>query len=240
VSASPYVSAWNTMKSWFAEDLTNGAQTKWLMTQLGRSVAAGSYDTGYDAIREAHRQLDASGDCLMVRGTCNYTIINPDGSGGVSAHYGGVDQAKSGVAWAHGILYLLGQRSTYGGPRVTRAKISNAEKTQIDVSIAHKSGTDFTPTSGIAGFVVTDSGGTKTISAAARQNATTIRLTLSTACVGATTVSYLAGKNPGGPSNVVLDNSATAYPLDAVTYTLASQPYATRRPHHWRGRGRGR
>jgi hypothetical protein len=215
VSASPYVSAWNTMKSWFAEDLTNGAQTKWLMTQLGRSVAAGSYDVGYDSIRDAHRQLDQAGSCLLVRSTCDYTIINPDGSGGVSSHYGGVDQTKSGVAWAHGILYLLGQRSTYGGPRLTYATLDATRKI-IDVYVTHKSGSDYMPTSAIPGFSVTDQIGAMTISSAVRQSPSVVRLTLSAAATGTTTVKYLSGKNPAGPSGLLVDNGSTVYPVEPV------------------------
>ena len=44
------------------------------------------------------------------------------------------------------------------GPRITGAQFADARSTVIDVTIARTGGTDFTPTSGITGFVVRDGG----------------------------------------------------------------------------------
>lgn len=83
------------------------------------------------------------------------------------------------IAYAAGALNAI-----WRGPEAVSA--TAVDSTTIDVAVSYPAGcggTDFTPSTGIVGFKVTDSGGAKTVSAAVRQNANTIRLTLSAALV---------------------------------------------------------
>jgi len=217
VSTANYLTAFNNLVSWLAEDL--GASHTWVISQVGRTVAAGSYDAGYNAIREAHRQIDNGTSQFLACSTMNFAIINPDIGGGNNSHYGGASQAVKGHHYAQAYAYSLGLTSTYGDMRI--AGTAFVSTTVVRVTLAHRAGTDFTPTSSIIGFVLTDSVGQKTIDTAARVDATHIDLTCSTACVGATTITYLAGKNPSGPSNLLVDNQATPYALQPLTVAAA-------------------
>lgn len=97
------------------------------------------------------------------------------------------------------------------GPRMTGAVRTG---TSVAVTIAHDSGTDFTPASAIEGFSFFGGASPITITAAVRTNATTITLTLASTPTGVETLYYgydaMLGLNT---ANVVRDNSAYAMPL---------------------------
>lgn len=101
------------------------------------------------------------------------------------------------------------------GPEIASASAVNS--TTIDVTIAYGpdcGGTDFTPDSGIVGFEVTDSGGTKTISSAVRQDASTIRLTLADALAsGTVSVRYEPIAGALDRTKMVVDNYGPTFPL---------------------------
>lgn len=97
------------------------------------------------------------------------------------------------------------------GPRMTGAVRTG---TSVAVTIAHDSGTDFTPASAIEGFSFFDGASSISITAAVRTNATTITLTLASTPTGVETLYYgydaMLGLNT---ANVVRDNSALTMPL---------------------------
>jgi len=198
-----YIAAMDSLHSFMAEDV---GDVTWIVSTVGRTLSAGSFDTGYNSIRAAHQEWDNGDDQLNISDTMDYAIINPDMIGGNTSHYGGASMQRRGIQEAIGIEYSLGLVTRYGAPRILGFFFTNDARTAIRVSITHTGGTDFTPTTGILGFVVTDTVGAKTISSAERESASAILLTLSTACVGATTATYLAGKNPSGPTGLVVDN----------------------------------
>jgi hypothetical protein len=107
---------------------------------------------------------------------------------------------------------VLGNDTFSRGPFISG--ISNVDSTHTDVTITHRGGSDFTPTSGITGFQLTDNawGSTITVSAAVRQNSTGIRLTHPAA--GATRdVRYMAPAYPDD-SGYVKDNTTLPLPLE--------------------------
>lgn len=116
---------------------------------------------------------------------------------------------------AHAVAALIyGVDTPYKGPEISGA--SFVSTTVIDVTLTYPTGcagTDFTPTSGILGFTVTDGVGTKTISSAVRQDASTIRITVSTACSGSTTVIYDPQKFADDRTKFVRDNATIPMPL---------------------------
>jgi hypothetical protein len=102
------------------------------------------------------------------------------------------------------------------GP-VDGSVISNVSRsgTTVTVTLTHPSGiTDFTPTTGIEGFVFEDDGTPITITAAVRTNATTITLTLNSAPTGTEVLMYCYGTGYGlNPANLVKGNDANTMPL---------------------------
>jgi hypothetical protein len=86
--------------------------------------------------------------------------------------------------------------------------------TSVTVTLSHDAGTDFTPTSGIEGFVFHDDGSAITVNSAVRTDANTITLTLASEPSGVEELYYgfdaMLGINT---ANIVKDNSATTLPL---------------------------
>ena len=118
-------------------------------------------------------------------------------------------------------LALSGHSVTGGvdGPRITGAIRSG---TTVTVTIAHDAGTDFTPTSSIAGFYFYDNATPITVTAAVRTNATTITLTLNSAPTSGieTLYHYYSGMSTVSAANLVRDNAANAVPLRSAKITL--------------------
>jgi hypothetical protein len=98
----------------------------------------------------------------------------------------------------------------------TLASAIRTTSTNVDVTIAHDAGTDFTPTTGIEGFTYFDGSSTIDITAAIRVDATTIRLTLDSEPSG-TEVEQLYYMYDAeltlDITKIVKDNSATALPI---------------------------
>jgi hypothetical protein len=92
--------------------------------------------------------------------------------------------------------------------RFVIASASLVNSTTTDVTLTHYLGTDFTPTSSIDGFEVSQDGSSwSSPSAAVRQSANTIRLTHSALSGGTYYLRYMYGRNPT-KTNMVRDNTA--------------------------------
>ncbi|MFQ5509345.1 MAG: sialate O-acetylesterase [Leptospirillia bacterium] len=150
------------------------------------------------------------------------------------AHLTGAGYETHGERFAQVFLDILGSESYHRGPTFLSAVWVSS--TVVDVTLAHNGGTDFTPTTGITGFEVFDNAVAATISSAVRQNASTVRLTVSSAMTGPVTVRHLYGKLPT-VSGVVIDNSARALPLE--WFELATAPAGSASDHFERGIMRG-
>jgi hypothetical protein len=104
------------------------------------------------------------------------------------------------------------------GPAVSAVSRSGAT---VTITLTHPSGiTDFTPTTGIEGFVFLDNATPVTISAAVRTNATTITLTLaSTPSNASQTLHYIYNSMFGvNIANMVKGNDANSLPLQAAKF----------------------
>lgn len=114
---------------------------------------------------------------------------------------------------------LTGSAQQRGPSMLSTTPIS---QTQTRITIKHGAGSDFTPTSGISGFSVFDSGGAAlAISAAERQSATTILLTHASTGGNAASVYYSPDAGSSDDTTQVHDNSALALPMEASAQTLA-------------------
>ena len=139
--------------------------------------------------------------------------------GGDTEHWDATGLSNSGKRWAQTANYVLGAG---GGPAAWFiASGAIVDATHTDVTVTHGQGTDFTPTSSITGFTVTDDNWIDTVtpSAAVRQSATVIRLTHSS--LGATRrLRFDYGFNPD-ITGIPKDNSALQVPLVTPGYDIA-------------------
>ena len=189
------------------EDLTNYSaldRMPVVISGLGSITTAGGGDAESDAIRAAQgRFLDNAREPQVI-GCQAYDLPLDDG-----IHYDRDGMESLGARLAQNILELMGEESWSRGP-----EISSWERTgtSVTVTIAHDGGTDFTPTTAIAGFRFTDDGTAITISAAVRTDATTVTLTLASTPSGVERLGYAYGKNPDN-ANILVDNSSLNLPL---------------------------
>lgn len=153
----------------------------------------------------------------------NYDAIMLD-----SVHWDEASYGRSGKRYAQTINKLLGTESAF--PNWSIASVAIGTATTTTVTVTHSLGTDFTPTTGITGFEVSDDNGAnwETPSAAVRTNATTITLTHSSMDVSVDRlVRYQYGTEPD-VTDPVLDNSSLAVPLNHSNgQTLTAEGSAT-------------
>jgi len=187
-------------------DITNASdQTNlpFVISLLGRGTDVGDTDVNFQAIRNAQQNVaNGLADCYRVT-TTDLPLVD-------TIHYTPAGYTTHGEQCAQVVLELLGDETYSRGPQIVNWQ--EVSSTQTDITIAHDGGTDFTPASTITGFQILDAGTPVTVSAAVRQNATTVRLT-HTAIVGVRTARYMYGANPAVTSPVV-DNTALTLPLE--------------------------
>lgn len=205
--AEAYRQGLETLIGYYRQDL--GYNVPLIYGQLGAAMAS-SWDASRDpymtGIRSAQAQAD-NGVTLIMGGSEIDLSRNAD-----NLHYTTASQAVIGQRMANAILYCLGDATYYKGPEITGAVFANARQTTIEVTIRHTGGTDITPTDHISGFDVLVDGKPVPVTAAVRQDATTIALTLEKAAKGTVTVRYLYGCLPD-VTGLVRDNSPLQLPL---------------------------
>jgi hypothetical protein len=135
-------------------------------------------------------------------------------------HHSRAGQTLHARRLAQAVLHVLlntGEYTYHRGPQLSGYGIVDART--IDVRITHSGGTDFTPTTGIAGFEVLGASAGDLVGAV-RYDASTIRLTVSGDTNAVTGIRYLYGGNPGRldlmkyAQEYVHDNSALQLPLE--------------------------
>lgn len=141
-----------------------------------------------------------------------YSHTNVDATLVDSFHWDGASYGRAAARYVQSYSFVLGLGGGLPAWFISGAAVVDA--THTDVTVVHSQGTDFTPTSGISGFLIsTDNFITSAApSAAVRQSATVIRLTHSS--VGNTRqLMYLGGHAPD-ISALVKDNSSIKQPLN--------------------------
>lgn len=219
VSQSTYYTALGTLISQRRTDLSQ-AGLPYIMVTLARDTTGLRTDAQRESIKLAQVQKCADSNVYRVD-----RMDLPLGSDGI--HHTATGFTILGRRCAQAILAANGIVAQYRGPSYTA--VQQISSTVYDVILTHHSGTDFTPTTAIAGFRVTDSGAggaVMTISSVVRQAADKIRITLSSSPVGTPNFAYYYGTNPT-ISNSVLDNSSLNLPLeynsglDAVSWSIS-------------------
>lgn len=190
-----------------------GYTVPFIYNQLGNLTGSSTGDSAWQAIRNAQLSRDNGTNILVC--TAHDLVLNADG-----VHFQSVGGfTLLGPRFSNALAFYLGGSTYYRGPAIISAAYTDGTKTVIDVTLTHRGGTTFTPTSGITGFVILDGGSPATISSAVRQSSIVVRLTLSGAISGTGTLRYLYGKNPT-VSALVVDNTALALPLEGTSSDL--------------------
>ncbi len=181
-----------------------------IFNQLGNALGGSSAtDAEWHGIQNAQITRDNGSNILNITAH-DATLITNDVHFQTSGGF-----TKLGPRFSQALQFYLGTQTYYRGPSIASAIYTDGTKAAVDVTITHRAGTTFTPTSAITGFVVLDSGTPATISTAVRQSSTVVRLTLSGAVSGTGTLRYLYGKTPTVTS-LVLDNTAMTLPLEGT------------------------
>ena len=188
-------------------DLGNEALPIFLC-QIGTHDTNISNDAAYSAIRTAQHDLDDGENFFLAATEMEFERKD-------TAHYTTPGLNEIGRRVANSMLYYYGLSDYYRGPYIDGAVFTDETRTVIDVNVAHRGGDDITPESGITGFSVLDGDTPAVILSAVRQDAHTIRLTLSAPVENSARVRYLYGLNPEH-TNVVKDNTDMKLPLEAT------------------------
>ncbi|WP_121119116.1 SGNH/GDSL hydrolase family protein [Croceibacterium ferulae] len=187
------------------------------------------YASGYQAVDQQHDWLHEA----------EYEVATTDANVYFAAHAYDLAQVSDGVHQAEAsypihatrigrnILRQLDGQQPEKGPRATAATALTSTTTEI--TIAHDSGSDFTPTSGITGFKVRAGTSLLAIASAQRTSATKVLLTHASNGGTAPTVTLLEGAGPDKGA-VIHDNSPAALPINIQATALASPTAGTGTP----------
>lgn len=215
VSSATYQTALETLiTTRMRGDVTNGSdQTNlpFFIGNIGRRTDGVDADT--QAIRTALKTVadGAIADVYFAAEMYDLPLVD-------TVHLTSAGYTTHGQRFAQAVIDILGTGTYHRGPQIASA--SQVDSTTVDVTLTHSSGSDFTPTSAITGFEVFDDATPLTVSAAVRQSATVIRLTVTPAIAGIATARYMYGANPT-ITGVVLDNSGLTLPLEMAGDTFA-------------------
>lgn len=214
VSSTDTVTDWETYTKAVLADFRDkiGASLPLVLQPLGRNSL---YNSRIATFRDKQDEFPAEVSNLIMSGDVADILRKAadDWHGESASSDQGYDLMARRLAGA--VAYQMGcTAAIWRGPELASAAANSA--TQIDVTISYPAncgGTDFTPTTGIEGFRVTDSVGVKAISAAVRQSATVIRLTVATLAAGTVTVEYDPMASSVTRTNIVRDNNSTPFAL---------------------------
>ena len=193
----------------------NSAALKAIVQPIGYNT---SVLNGYQTIREAQIELCTENPTDFYRAPERFDLALSD-----AVHLTDASNGTMMTRIMRKLAKVLGETITGGvdGPAITNAtRIGTA----VTVTLAHDTGTDFTPTSAIAGFEYFNgsdyNAAANVITAAVRTNATTITLTLTTSSAG--TLYYGKGSlSTQTQANVVKDNATVSLPLKSSVWTVA-------------------
>lgn len=168
---------------------------------------------GMQAVREVQQEL------IDENSWCHFGAESFDQGLYDATHLDDAGYATVGQRLANAVAGYFGETvESTQGPYISDASLDGET---VTVTLAHDGGTDFTPTSGIEGFHVFDSGGEMTISSAIRGDANTVVLTLTSTPSGATTLYYVHDAELGvNTANLVMDNASLSMPLQAAKFQL--------------------
>lgn len=188
----------------------------------GRRTDGDSGNADYEQQQEIFEELIAeNSDIYLLPNTKVLPMYDETGvSDGVHISDAGMQEKAK---WRARYIASLDGKTVSGA--VTGSSISSVSRsgTSVTVTLTHPTGiSDFTPTTGIEGFVFEDDGSEITISSAVRTNATTITLTLASTPSGAEVLKYCYGSGYGlDRTNLVRGNDTLQMPLQVYKGTVS-------------------
>lgn len=220
-----YSAALDTLHSDIATDIGRTRSTMLMVAANLGTVINGDTTYGTDARWDAVYGgiLDFAGKTAAY-----YSHTNRDAVlNNANVHYDAASQGRAGKRYARAVNTLLGATSGVPHWGITSSAVVDATHTTVDLT--HGIGTDFTPTTGITGFELSEDNGLNwvTPSAAVRTSATRITLTHSSLATSSLRkLRYQYGLLPD-LSGAVYDNSTLTLPLDSTGGLLSPTPLST-------------
>lgn len=199
------------------ETLVNNIRTRTGIADLhvvisGTNSRADGLTEQYDYVREAEKLAGTNLNTLHV-----HTMDLELSGDGVHLTAAGFDDSCKRLGFVIGRLYSAG---TYmKGPRITAINYE-AGGTGIDLILEHRSGTDFTPATGITGIEASDGSGPLPVLSASRVDAGKIHVVVDRAISGTLVLTYMKGKQPN-VTGAVRDNGSTPLAMD-IELSMAS------------------
>lgn len=185
-----------------------------IITPIGRR--SDFQGANYNTIRQAQQELASEQSWITL---APEKFIYPLAD---SVHLTDEGYGQHATPLMRRILATLGETVTGGvdGPEILSVSRSAAT---VTVSLSHDGGTDFTPSSAIAGFKFFDDASEIAITSAVRTNGATITLTLASTPSGVETLYYGYGTLYDDVvtfTDLVRDNTTHALPLRASVHSL--------------------
>ena len=211
ISQAVYEADMRTLLSRLRTDLDNESLPIFLC-QIGTHDTNISNDAAYTEIRSAQHDLDDGKDFFLAATEMEFERQD-------TAHYTTAGLNEIGRRVANSILYYYGASDYYRGPYIESADYADSTRQVVNVTIAHRGGSDISTQGEITGFSVLDNRTETAITSAVRLDANTIQLTLASPIAGSGSLRYLYGLNPAH-SNIAKDNTAMRLPLENTTQDI--------------------
>ena len=191
------------------------AQMPWIVSSLGRATDVSTdFNIWWKRIQDALITVNSRFPNI------HYSHSNMLAPLIDEVHWTAPGYAASGRAYARTVLNLMGLVPTR--PAWFATASARVSVTETDVDVTHSMGTDFTPTTAITGFEVSNDNGATWVSATGvRVNATRIRLTHSDLGTVERLVRYQYGKLPD-ITGAVQDNSTFTNGLNLTAANLVA------------------
>lgn len=157
------------------------------------------------------RIRNAQMDALDTIRECHLAALSLDLENRGRQHLAPSSYTTLGVRTAQTILYLLGKVPYHRGPAIST--LSRVADRIIDVTIAHRGGTDFTPWTDVTGFEVVSGKQSLPIAAISRKDGSTVRIEFEAPAAGNVNLRYLYGAHPD-TSSPIRDNTDLRLPLE--------------------------
>lgn len=166
---------------------------------LGNYTAASSpiTDASWEGVRQAQIEVGQLTSNTLASAMQDIALVD-------GVHYTSAAFITYGNRVGQAACAAMGLTANARGPAMVSAVKTGS--TTVVVNLSQRAGTDFTPSSGITGFLITDANGTATITGAVHTSATKITLTVAAPLSGTVNVKYQYGRAPT-VSSPVLDNS---------------------------------
>jgi hypothetical protein len=223
-TASPSISTYRTALDTFHGNITADHGKTRSSCRLICSSLATVTDPAFSQPNSSWQTIqDALSGINSSYANMHYSHSNLDATLTVPAsdvHWTGPSYGRSGARYARTVQVLMGLASTR--PNWTATAAERVTTTTTRITVTHSMGTDFTPTSGITGFEVSNDNGASWVSSTgARESATTLILTHSDLGTVERKIRYQFGKTPNVTAPVI-DNGSLTAPLNFTSTDLVA------------------